>query len=90
MFMVIKRKIPLNLKAMHVTGGNFPCNLSQQMYFASWEKDFTCNTPFLQPAMQQNIALQVARKVELSSTFCNIARQGSAYYMSFTICNAIL
>ena len=33
----------------------------------SCKKDFTCNTLFLQPAMLKNIALRVARKVEISS-----------------------
>ena len=32
--------------------------------------------------MQQNVALQVARKVELSSTFRNVARQVAACNMS--------
>ena len=33
------------------------------------------NTPFLQPELQKDVALQVGRKVELSSTFRNVARQ---------------
>ena len=36
----------------------------------------------LQPAMQQNVALRVARKVELSSTFRNVARQVALCDMS--------
>ena len=40
--------------------------------------------------MQQNVALRVARKVELSSTFRNVARQVAACDMSITTCNAIL
>ena len=36
---------------------------------------------FSQPTMQQNVALQVAGKVELSSTFRNVARQVAACNM---------
>ena len=36
---------------------------------ASCKQDFTCDTPFLQPAMQESVALRVTRKAELSSTF---------------------
>ena len=44
----------------------------------SCKKDFTCNTPVLQPATQQNVALRVARKVEISCV-CHVHRnlQGS-------------
>ena len=47
-----------------VTRGNFSCNFSRNKgCVASCKKNFTCNTPFLQPAMRQNVALQVAKKV---------------------------
>ena len=39
---------------------------------------------------QQNVALRVARKGEISSTFRNVARQIAACDMSTAICNAIL
>ena len=54
----------------------------------SFENNCPCNTPFLQlTIMQQNVALQVARKVELSSTFRNVARQVAACNMSSATCN---
>ena len=37
--------------------------------------------------MQKNVALQVARIVELSSAFRNVARQVAARNMSFATCN---
>ena len=40
--------------------------------------------------MQQNVALQVTGKVELSSSFRNVARQVAACDMSIVTCNAIL
>ena len=46
------------------------------------ENNCPCNIPFSQLAMQQNVALQVARKVELSSTFRNVAKQVVACNMS--------
>ena len=46
-----------------------------------------CN---LQYAMQQNVALQVAGKVEISSVFRNVARQVASCDMSIANCNAIL
>ena len=39
---------------------------------------------------QQNVALRVARKVEISSTFRDVARQIAACDMSTATCNAIL
>ena len=54
---------------------------------ASCENNCPCNTPFSQLAMQQNVALQVARKVELSSSFRNVARQVAACNMSCATCN---
>ena len=48
------------------------------------------NTPFLQSGMQQNVALRVERKVELSSTFRTVVRQVAACVMSIVTCNAIL
>ena len=54
---------------------------------ASYENNCSCNTPFSQLAKQQNVALQVARKVGLSSTFRNVARQIAACNMSSAICN---
>ena len=36
----------------------------------------TCNTPFLQPI--SSVTLQVTRKIELSSTLRNVARQVAA------------
>ena len=51
---------------------------TQQMLHCSFPQKSPSNTPFLQPAMQQNVALQVAGRVELSSTFCNVARQVAA------------
>ena len=53
---------------------------------ASCENNCSCKTPFSQLAMQQNVALQVARKVELS-TFRNIARQVAVCNMSRATCN---
>ena len=51
----------------HVTRGNFSCNLQRnKRCIASCENNCPCNTPFSQLAMQQNVALQVARKVELN------------------------
>ena len=44
---------------------------------------------FSQLAMQQNVALQVARKVELSSTFRKVARQVVACNMSGVTCNVL-
>ena len=44
-------------------------------------KNCAYNTPFSQPAMQQNVALPVAGKVELSSTYRNVARQVAARNM---------
>ena len=74
-----------------VTRDNFSCNLCHnKRCVATCKKDFTYKTPFLQPAMQQNVALRVARKVELSSTFRNGARQVAACGMSIVTCNAIL
>ena len=40
--------------------------------------------------MQQNVALQVTGKVELSFSFRNVARQVAACDMSIVTCNAIL
>ena len=37
--------------------------------------------------MQQNVALQVSRKVKLSSTFCNVARKVAVCNMSSATCN---
>ncbi len=64
--------------------------INLQRNSSSCEKNCTCNTPFLQLAMQQNVALQVAEKVELSSTFRNVARQVAACNISSTTCNAIV
>ena len=55
---------------------------TQQHCLASFKNNCPCNTLFLQFAMQQNVSLQAARKVELSSTFRNIARQVAACNMS--------
>ena len=68
--------------------GNFSCNLQRnKRCIASCENNCSCNTPFSRLAMQQNVALQVARKVELSSTFRNVARQVAACKMSSATCN---
>ena len=55
------------------------------IFLASCQKHFTCHTPFIQPAMAQNNALRVARKVKLSSTFCNIASQVAKHDMSIAL-----
>ncbi len=47
------------------------------------------STPFKQPAMQ-HVLLQVAEKVELSSTFLIVARQVAACNISSAIYNAIV
>ena len=39
---------------------------------------------------QRNVALRVARKVEISSTFRNLARQVAVCDMPIVTCNAIL
>ena len=39
---------------------------------------------------QQNVALRVVRKVEISSTFRNVARKVALCGMSIATCNAIL
>jgi len=54
------------------------------------QKNCMCNTPFSQPAMQQNVALQVAAKVEQSSTFPNVVRQVAACTISSATCNIIV
>ena len=54
----------------HVTRKNFSCKLQRnKRCIVSCVNNCPCDTPFSQLAilMQQNIALQVARKVELSS-----------------------
>ena len=45
----------------------FPANCNATT--SSCQKHFACSTPFLQPTMQQNVALQVSRKVDLSSIY---------------------
>ena len=68
-----------------------PCNLCRnKRCVATCKNDFSCNTPFLQPAMQQNAVLRVSGKVELSSTFRNVARKVATCDMSIKNCNAIL
>ena len=64
-----------------------PCYTRQFFLHALTCNATTCNTPFSKLAMQQNVALQVARKVELSSTFRNVARQVAACNMSSATCN---
>ncbi len=46
----------------------------------------SCNTPFSQPAMQQIVALQIAEKVELSSSFPIVARQVAVCNTSSASC----
>lgn len=53
----------------HVTRGNSPCNWQCNIPCRLHCSNFTCNAQLLQTVMQQNVALRVARKVELSSTF---------------------
>ena len=66
----------------HVTQGIFFCNLQRsKRCIAGCQKNCPSDTPCSQLAMQQNAALHVAGKVELSSTFRNAARQVAANNM---------
>ena len=69
----------------------FICNLQcNKRCIVGFPKKFRSNPQFSQPAMQRNVALQVAGKVELSSTFRNVARQVAAYNIASATCKAIL
>ena len=77
----------------HVTRGNFSCNLRRNKHcVACCRKDFQSRVKlhFCNLQMQQKVALRVARKVELSSPFRNVARQVAACDMSIVTCNAIV
>ena len=50
----------------------------------------SCDIPSLQPAAQQNVALQVTGKVEQYSIFRNVARQVATCDMATATCVAIL
>ena len=70
----------------HVTRGNFSANFQHNKgCIASCENNCPCNTPFSQLAMQQNVALQVPRKVELTSTLRKVARQVATCNMFSTV-----
>ena len=59
--------------------------VSQLCCKTSCRKNCACDIPSLQLATQQNVALQVAGKVELSSTFRNVARQVATCDMSMQL-----
>ena len=64
----------------------FATNVARQV-----ARKISCVTPqFCNLQRQQNVALRVARKVEISLTFRNVARQVAACDMSIATCNAIL
>ena len=56
---------------------------------ACCQKCYKFMSQFLHPAMQQKAALQVARKVELFSTFLNVTIQVDALNRSMAPCNEI-
>ena len=80
----------------YVTRGNVSCNFCHNKCCVHVAREISRVTPppppppFLQPAMKQNVALRVAGKVELSSTFPNVARQVAACDMSIATCDVIL
>lgn len=58
--------------------------------FVSCQKIIHVQHPILQTAMQQNVALRVARKIELSSTFSIDATDVATCDMSITMGNTVL
>ena len=64
--------------------------VSQLCCETNCRKNWACDIPPLQLATQQNVALQVAGKVEQSSTFRNVARQVTTCDMVTATCLAIL
>ena len=85
------KKVPV---VCHITNQTGLARLKSSSVKALWVSSriisLMCNTPFSQPAMQQNVALQVAAKVEQSSTFPNVVRQVAACTISSATCNIIV
>ena len=72
--------------------GNFSYNLCHKKTLrCKLQERFHMQHPIFQPVMQQNyfVTLRVARRVELSSTFCNVVRQVAVCDISVVPCNAI-
>ena len=86
-----KKKQQRKMTKAHFTRGNFSWNSQHnKRCIASCPKNCPCNTLFLQPVIKENVALQVVRKVEASSTFRSVAKKVAACDMSSTTCNATL
>ena len=96
----LQRKFVISQKTFHLHSFSFKAMLTQAIFSATCnttnvalhvaKKNCPSNTPFSQPAMQQNVALQVVGKLKVSSTCHNVARQVAACNMSIATCNTIL